>query len=361
MKIAYIINGLWNPAGIERVFTVRANFLCKYFDITFITRGQGHRPDYFPLEKRIHRIDIDDKIPYFNGLEKCLLENQYDITVSTGGEEFFFLYKIKDNSKKIFEFHFSYDISNVWMRSIMNPIKRKIWAEIQKFRRIYFASYYDQVIVLTKTDWKKWRKWISKVSYIYNPSTIICHETSICEGKSAIAVGRLSYEKGIDYLIDAWERVHQKYPDWQLDIFGEGALRSDLQAKIQEKGLANIINLKGVTNDIVKEYQKHSIYLMSSRSEGFPLVLIEASACGLPIVSFDCPSGPSEIVEHGGNGFLVSPVGNIDAMANRVMQLMADKSLRQKMGRRSLELSQRFKLENIATEWIELYNQLVSS
>ena len=70
MKIAYIINGLWNSAGMERVFTVRANFLCKYFDITFITREQGHRPDYFPLEKRIHRIDIDDKRPYFNGLEK---------------------------------------------------------------------------------------------------------------------------------------------------------------------------------------------------------------------------------------------------------------------------------------------------
>ena len=91
------------------------------------------------------------------------------------------------------------------------------------------------------------------------------------------------------------------------------------------------------------------------------MVLIEASSCGLPIVSFDCPNGPSEIVEHGGNGFLISPVGNIDAMANRVMQLMADKALRQKMGRRSLELSQRFKLENIAAEWIKLYNQLVSS
>ena len=91
------------------------------------------------------------------------------------------------------------------------------------------------------------------------------------------------------------------------------------------------------------------------------MVLIEASSCGLPIVSFDCPSGPSEIVEHGENGFLVSPVGTIDAMANRVMQFMADESLRQKMGRRSVELSQRVKLENIAAEWIELYNQLVGS
>ena len=233
--------------------------------------------------------------------------------------------------------------------------------QYQKFGRIYVASHYDKVVVLNKADCNKWRRWLPKTIYIYNPSTITCEQATTCENKQAIAVGRLNIQKGFDYLIDAWERVHQKYPDWQLDIFGEGALRSDLQAKIQEKGLANIINLKGVTNDIVKEYQKHSIYLMSSRSEGFPLVLIEASSCGLPIVSFDCPSGPSEIVEHGGNGFLISPVGNIDAMANRVMQLMADKSLRQKMGQRSLELSQRFKLENIAAEWIELYNQLVSS
>ena len=361
MKIAYIINGLWNSAGMERVFTVRANFLCNYFDITFITKGQGDRPDYFKLDKRIHRFDISDNIPYKDGLQKILLANRYDITVATGGIESHYLYKIKDGSKKIYEFHFSYDMSKIWKKGIKNPIRRFLAIQYQKFGRIYVASHYDKVVVLNKADCNKWRRWLPKTIYIYNPSTITCEQATTCENKRAIAVGRLNIQKGFDYLIDVWERVHQKFPDWQLDIFGEGALRSELQAKIQEKGLANIINIKGVTNDIVKEYQKHSIYLMSSRSEGFPLVLIEASACGLPIVSFDCPSGPSEIVEHGGNGFLISPVGNIDAMANRVMQLIADKSLRQEMGRRSLELSQRFKLENIAAEWIELYNQLVSS
>lgn len=361
MEIAYIVNGLYSAAGIEHVLTMRANYLCNFFDITFITCAQGSRPDYFPLDKKIQRIDIDDKESYCKKLKELLLKNHYDITVSTGGTEFYFLYKIKDGSKKVFESHFSYDISKVWMRNISNPLKRRIWIEIQKFRRIYIANHYDHVVVLTKTDCIKWKKWISKVSYIYNPSTIICKPVSTYENKSVIAVGRLSFEKGFDYLIDVWKIVHQRFPNWILDMYGHGELKTELQNRIDISGLSAVVKLKGVTNDIVTEYQNHSIYVMTSRNEGFPLVLIEASSCGLPIVSFNCPNGPSEIVKHGDNGFLVSPVGDIKAMANYVMQLIADKSLRQKMGRRSLELSQRFKLENIATEWIELYNQLVSS
>lgn len=214
MKIAYIINGLYNPAGMERVLTIRANYLCEFYDITFITYAQGERPDYFPLDKRIKRVDIDDKKSYFTGVKDFLLKSHYDITVSTGGAEFYFLYKIKDGSKKVFEFHFSYDISKVWMRNISNPFKRKIWTEIQKFRRIYIANHYDHVVVLTKTDCIKWKKWISKVSYIYNPSTVTCDHISTSENKSVIAVGRLSYEKGFDYLIDVWKIIYHRFPDW---------------------------------------------------------------------------------------------------------------------------------------------------
>lgn len=359
MKIAYIINGLYNPAGMERVLTIRANYLCEFYDITFITYAQGERPDYFPLDKRIKRVDIDDKKSYFTGVKDFLLKSHYDITVSTGGAEFYFLYKIKDGSKKVFEFHFSYDISKVWMRNISNPFKRKIWTEIQKFRRIYIANRYDHVVVLTKTDCIKWKKWISKVSYIYNPSTVACDHISTSENKSVIAVGRLSYEKGFDYLIDVWKIIYHRFPDWTLDIYGEGALKIELQNRINEIGLSAVIKLRGVTNDIVTEYQNHSIYVMTSRNEGFPLVLIEGGSCGLPIVSFNCPNGPNEIVKHGHNGFLVSPVGNVKAMANYLMQLMSDRTLRKKMGCSSFELSKRFKLENIASEWISLYNQLL--
>ena len=331
--------------------TIRANYLCEFYDITFITYAQGERPDYFPLDKRIKRVDIDDKKSYFTGVKDFLLKSHYDITVSTGGAEFYFLYKIKDGSKKVFEFHFSYDISKVWMRNISNPFKRKIWMEIQ--------NHYDHVVVLTKTDCIKWKKWISKASYIYNPSTVACDHISTSENKSVIAVGRLSYEKGFDYLIDVWKIIYHRFPDWTLDIYGEGALKIELQNRINEIGLSAVIKLRGVTDDIVTEYQNHSIYVMTSRNEGFPLVLIEGGSCGLPIVSFNCPNGPNEIVKHGHNGFLVSPVGNVKAMANYLMQLMSDRTLRKKMGCSSFELSKRFKLENIVSEWVSLYNQLL--
>ena len=360
-KIAYIINGLWNSAGMERVFTVRANYLCRYFDITFITKGQGEKPDYFTLDKSIHRIDIPDTASYEDMLRKILLEEKYDITVATGGGESHYLYKIKDGSKKVYEFHFSYEMSNIWKQHIKSPIKRFFAIQYQKFGRIYVASHYDKVVVLSKADCQKWRRWIPKATYIYNPFTITCKQIATCESRTVVSVGRLNFQKGYDYLIDVWKIVFQHFPEWTLDIYGDGELRMELQNKINENGLSDVVNLRGVTNDIVDAYHDHSVYVMSSRTEGFPLVLIEAGICGLPIVAYDCPSGPNEIVVHGENGFLVSPVGNIKSMADYLMRLMSDKKLRQQMGHKSVELSKRFQLENIAQEWIQLYNQLLNS
>ncbi|WP_455062201.1 glycosyltransferase family 4 protein [Prevotella fusca] len=361
MRIAYIINGLYNSAGMERVFTVRANSLCKTLDITFITNAQGDKPDYFPLDKRIHRIDIGGEKPYREGLEQCLIDNKYDITVSTSGEEFYFLYKIKDGSKKVFEFHFSYDISMVWMGGIKNPLKRRLLIELQKFRRIYIASHYDKVVVLTKTDCVKWSRWLSKVTYIYNPLTIKPEKRSTVKDKVAIAVGRLNYQKGFDYLVDAWQQVHDSFPDWRLNIYGEGMLRAQLENQINKKKLSSSITLCGSSDDIMLRYCESSIFVLSSRDEAFGLVLTEAEACGLPIVAFDCPSGPRELMEDGGNGFLVCPVGNIKELASCIIRLMSDYSLRQQMGQRSIELSERFKIGKVSAQWIELYNELINS
>ena len=289
-----------------------------------------------------------------------MFSEHFDVVTSLGGLDLDFLLKIHDGSKKIVWFHFAIDIAKTtWIKG--KDIKSRFIANLITLRRIYYARKYDKIVVLSKTDLRRWLRYTNKVVTIYNPVTIFVDGSSECKSKRVIAVGRLDYQKGFDYLIKAWKQIYKEYPDWKLDIYGDGPLRKELEVQIKDNGLSHVLHLQGVSSNIVKEYQNHSFIVSSSRAEGFPLVLIEASACGLPIVSFDCPSGPSEIVEHGGNGFLISPVGNIDAMANRVMQLMADKSLRQEMGRRSLELSQRFKLENIAAEWIKLYNQLVSS
>ena len=361
MKVAYIINGLYDPAGMERVFTIRANYLCNFIDITFITNKQGNRSDYFPLDKRIHRIDIEGVISYEEKLKKILLENKYDITVSTGGAEFYFLYKIKDGSKKIFVFHFSYDISRVWMSGIKNPIKRNLWIQLQKFRRIFIAKHYDEVVVLTKTDCKKWGRWLSNVTYIYNPLTIMPGKTSMCTNKSVIAVGRLNYQKGFDYLIEAWRIVNRAFPDWKLNIYGEGELRITLQRQIDRYDLSSTVTLCGATNDIIEKYVESSIFVLSSRTEAFGLVITEAEACGLPIVAFNCPSGPQELIEDNKNGYLISSIGNVEFLADRVIKLMSDELLRQNMGHASLDFSKEFKMERIGAKWLKLYNKLLES
>jgi glycosyltransferase involved in cell wall biosynthesis len=347
---------------MERVLTTRANKLCGDFDITFITYNQGERKDYFPLDKRIHRKDIpaNNDIDYRAMLAHVLKQERYDITVSTGGAEFFFLHNIKDGSKKIFEFHFSFDISKVWLSGIRNKYKRWIYIKGQTLKRIYHARKYDQIVALCKTDAKKWRRYCRDVTYIFNPLTIQTDKHSDCSSKKVIAVGRLHKQKGFDYLIDAWSLIFHKHPDWTLEIYGEGGLRKALQTQIDRLGLSDVVLLKGKTDDIVSKYIDSSIFVLSSRDEAFGLVITEAEACGLPIVSFDCPSAPAELVEDGVNGYVVR-LGDVEDFSSRVMALMVDEGLRQRMGRESMHVAKQFDADAIAGEWKRLYEQLKTS
>ena len=357
--IAYICNGLYNSAGMERVLTARANHLCDDFEITFITYNQGDRKDYFPLDVRIHRVDIPAKNDeeYKSMLAEWLMKEKYDITTSTGGTEFFFMHGIKDGSKKVFEFHFSYDISKVWLSGIKNGFKRWLYIKGQTYKRIYYARKYDQIVVLCQTDLKKWSRWSKNVTYIYNPLTIKTEHVSDCVNKKVIAVGRLHKQKGFDYLIDAWKYVYLKHSDWILEIYGEGNLRSTLQTQIDKNGLSNVVLLKGKTDNIVSKYIESSIFVLSSRDEAFGLVITEAEVCGLPIVTFDCPSAPAELVEDGVNGYVVK-MGDVIALANKMKVLIENEELRKKMGKESVSVSRKIKIETISSQWKDLYNHL---
>lgn len=344
---------------MERVLTTRANKLCGDFDITFITYNQGNFKDHFPLDERILRKDIpaNNDIEYQAMLADWLKREHYDITVSTGGAEFFFLHSIKDGSKKVFEFHFSFDISKVWLSGIKNKYKRWLYIKGQTLKRIYHARKYDQIVALCKTDAKKWKRYCGNVTYIYNPLTIQTDKHSDCSSKKVIAVGRLHKQKGFDYLIDAWAIIHQQNPDWQLNIYGEGGLHKALQAQIDRKGLSDVVFLKGKTDDIVNKYLDSSIFVLSSRDEAFGLVITEAEACGLPVVTFDCPSAPAELVEDGVNGYVVR-MGDVQNLASRVMTLMENEDLRLRMGRESVRVAERFDADVIAGEWRQLYERM---
>ncbi len=139
-----------------------------------------------------------------------------------------------------------------------------------------------------------------------------------------------------------------------MNIYGEGALRDTIQKQIDELKLTNVITLCGRTSNISEKYAQHSIYVMSSRAEGFPLALLEASSCGLPLISYDCPSGPSEIIENGKNGLLVERVGDIQGMADAICTLIENEALRNEMGEKALQMVERFSIQNIKKEWMEV-------
>ncbi len=157
-KIAYCIDSLWNAAGMERILTLKANQFCSIYNITFIIRDQNGKKPYYTLSNQIKLIDMKAKTPleYKRGLATLLQKELFDIVISTGGWEFYFLYKINDPSKKIFEFHFSFYISKVWFNTANRGLSAKIKAYIQTVRRAIIARHYDQVVVLTTADANRW-------------------------------------------------------------------------------------------------------------------------------------------------------------------------------------------------------------
>ena len=361
MKIAYIIEVMYNSGGMERVLSVCANSLCQDLDVSIITLYQKGRPTYFPLDNKIHYYDLGlegvaNRKLLKERLTEFLMSHHFYIVITMGGMDMYYLHSIKDGSRKVLWFHFAIDIAKTtWAGPNPTPI-RKIKAQLQTWKRIYHARKYDRVVVVSKADLAAWSKYTSKALLIYNPITIENPHTSENNAKTVISVGRLDYQKGFDYLIDAWHVVARKHPDWHLDIYGEGPLRQQLQEQIDGLHLDDNVSLCGRTSNVSKAYTEHSVYVMSSRAEGLGLVLLEAASCGLPLIAFDCPSGPSEIVEDGKNGFLVEKVGDVQTMADRICRLIESEALRRQMGEKARQMVQRFSVEAIRKQWMDLFD-----
>lgn len=172
-----------------------------------------------------------------------------------------------------------------------------------------------------------------------------------------ISVGRLTYQKNYPLLIDIAARVLADKDDWRWEIYGEGEDRAELERKIAEKGLQGKVILKGVADDLYNRYPQYAAIVMTSRYEGFPMVLIEAAAKGLPMVSFDIETGPSEIIRDGVNGFLVS--GNdVDSMIKKLETLMADSEMRERMSAAAKLSVQPYRVNQICEQWRRLFAEM---
>ena len=171
-----------------------------------------------------------------------------------------------------------------------------------------------------------------------------------------LAAGRLNYQKGFDWLVDAWAKAEPEHPDWTLRICGDGEERADLEARVARLGLERL-EMPGSCTDMADQMSRAAIFALSSRFEGFPLVLCEAMSKGMAPVSFDCPTGPAELIEDGRNGLLV-PLGDIDALAAALGRMIRDAELRHRCGAAALETGRDFKMDAIGPMWDELFSGL---
>lgn len=373
MRIVYNIAGTYNSGGMERVLANKANWLVRFgYEVIIITTDQQGKSSFFELDSRIRCYDLginygdnNDK-SFFNKFthypfklykHKKRLTNllnilKPDIVISMFCNDVSFITKIKDGSKKILEIHFSrfkrlqYGRKGLW--------KYADWWRYQTDAKV--VNRFDKFIVLTEEDKGYWGN-LSNMMVIPNARTFRVSEPAKLNQSKVVAVGRLEHQKGFERLIDAWRIIVNEMPDWSLQIVGNGELREELQKQIDKLGLSDKISLGKTETDMISVYKSASILAMSSYYEGLPMVLLEAQAVGLPIVSFACKCGPKDVIEDGLDGFLVKE-GDVKTFAERLLTLMKDQELRMRMGMEAYARSEKYSEDIIMNKWLSLFNRL---
>lgn len=376
LKIVYCTPALYMAGGVERVLTLKANYFAEQFgyDITIILTEGKDKPLFYPLSDKIKIVYLDINFEemwtcsffkkiwiylkkqrtYKKKLTAELMRLRPDITISLLRREINFLCDIRDGSKKMGELHVNRANYRNFEANESNALKN-LFARFWMKSLVSHLRKLDRFIVLTEEDKASWTE-LNNVEVIPDPLAFKIDEVSPLVRKRVIAVGRYVYQKGFDLLLQSWAKIEKEHPDWQLAVYGMGE-RGPYERIIDDLKIdRSRCHLNGSTSDIKKEYLDSSLFVFSSRFEGFGMVLIEAMACGLPVVSFDCPCGPKDIVRHQEDGLLL-PSGDVTKLAEAMHQMMSDDTLRRQMASKALLNVRRFQMDEIAKRWISLFDR----
>ena len=378
LKIVYCTPALYMAGGVERVLSLKANYFADHYgyDITIVLTEGKNKPLFYPLSDKIKIVNLDIDFEelwtcsflkkilvylkkqriYKKRLTEELMRLRPDITISLLRREINFLTSVKDGSKKIGELHVNRANYRNFEAGEANAIKN-LFAKLWMRNLVSHLKRLDRFVVLTEEDKASWIE-LNNVIVIPDPLAFHIDDISPLTNKRVIAVGRYVYQKGFDLLLQAWAKMENQHSDWELVVYGMGD-RDPYEQIIDDLRIdRSRCHLYGSTPDIKKEYLNSSLFVFSSRFEGFGMVLIEAMACGLPVVSFDCPCGPKDIVRHDEDGMLV-PSGDTDSLADAMHRLMSDDGLRKDMASKAIINVRRFQLDEIAQRWKTLFNSVV--
>ena len=376
MKIIYCIASVYNPGGMERVLLNKVRWLSERdgYEVAVVTTDQQGRPPFYAFPEKVRMTDLGINYSVDNGrapiakilsyfhkrrqhrkaLTELLLREKADIVVSLYPSESSFIPSIHDGSKKVLELHYCKFFRLQYGRSGLLGLadRFRTWQDGRIVRR------FDRFVVLTREDAGYWGA-LPNLQVIPNAALQLPDVQHDDTSRRVIAVGRLDYQKGFDRLLQAWALLPEDLrADWRLDIFGQGDWEPMLRQMTADLGITGSARINRPTTQIFQEYAASAFLAMSSHYEGFPMVLIEAMACGAPGVCFDFKCGPKDIIRDGENGLIV-PEGDIPALARAMARLMRDDALRAQMSARAREVTDIYSEENVMKQWEKCFQDLL--
>lgn len=357
MHIGFFSGDITRLGGTENVSCLIANALVertKYI-ISVISIFEEHEQPFFDIDDRINRFALYPTVihgvwHYFDTckrLRRVVCEQHIDVLIDIDGILDMYSLPVKHNTgvKVISWEHFNY---------LQNPD-----VPYRKLTRRWAARSADAIVTLTETDKQLYQSNLNlrcPIMAIANPMVTLEEQPSYdTESTMILSSGRLTYQKGFDMLVDAAAQVLPKHPEWSWLILGEGEDRPQLEKKIAECGLEHQLILKGRVGNVDTYYRKAAMFVLTSRFEGLPMVLLEAKAHALPLISFDCPTGPSEIISNEINGTIV-PTNNTQELADAVNDLIEDEDKRIAYSRNSNVGTEKYGMSPILCSWEKLLN-----
>lgn len=358
MKLLYIVPAINNEGGVARVLAMKTNYLVVKFgyQIHILTQNQGGFPRFYDFDERIifHDMILSGNVfQFFNSYSIALKRNiesiQPDciIVCDNGLKAYTIPFILGKKVPIILESHGSKYVEE--RQSSDDFFQKYVRSFKYKFKDFY-AGKFTKLVVLSNESLKEWN--VNNGLIISNPVWLQTDVSAKSASKKVLAIARNSYEKGLDRLLVIWQEITKLHPDWTLEIYGSNT--ADLKKTAEQMGIDATVLFFDPVKNIEERYREASIYVMTSRYEGFPMVLLEAMACGLPCIAYDCPCGPRAIIDEGENGFLIDD-NAIALFVTKLNFLIKDESVRKAIGEKAKLSSEKYHIDAIMETWHQLF------